>query len=170
MPLLNHNASTFTNCNYFQQKAIVVHYLSKLSKYQLLLNMPFHLSPIAMTNTSGNLLQQHASTIACNTPPPLSTLKFSRFNASTYTHFPKHTKQTLIFVNLTNHFVKNVINVKLMEMNCGKGRTINFIILDFLTILYGSMIVVGKYVVDMAPIDLASLRSCSTLVFFLPKL
>ncbi len=69
--------------------------------------MPFHLSPIATTNTSGNILQQHASTIACNTPPPLSTLKLSRFNASTYTHFPKHTKQTLNLVNLANHFVKN---------------------------------------------------------------
>jgi hypothetical protein len=50
----------------------------------------------------------------------------------------------------------------------------NFIILDFLAILYGSMIVMGKYVVGMALIDLASLSStmlsCSTLVFFLPKL
>jgi hypothetical protein len=72
-------------------------------------------------------------------------------------------------VNLANHFVKNVINNKLVEMNCGKRRTMNFIILDFLAILYGSMIVVGKYVIDMAPIDLANLSSvillCSTLIF-----
>ncbi len=141
MPLLNQNAFAFTSCNYFQQKAIFVHHLSKLSKYQLLLNMPFHLSPIATTNTSVNLLQQHASMIAYNTPPPPSTLKFSRLNASTYTHIPKHTKQTLIFVNLAYHFVKNVINVKLVEINYGKRRTRNFIILDFVAILYGSMIV-----------------------------
>jgi hypothetical protein len=86
--------------------------------------MPFHLSPIATTNMSGNILQQHVSTIACNTLPPTSTPKFSRFNASTYAYFPKYTKQTLIFVNLANHFVKNVKNVKLVEMNCGKRRTI----------------------------------------------
>ncbi len=53
-------------------------------------------------------------------------------------------------------------------------KVINFIILDFLAILFGSIIVVGKYVVDMALIDLASLSSimlsCSTLVYFLPKL
>jgi hypothetical protein len=77
-------------------------------------------------------------------------------------------------VNLANHFVKNVINVKLVEINYGKRRTRNFIILYFLAILYGSMIVVGKYVVDMAPIDLASLSStlilCSTLVFVLSKI
>jgi hypothetical protein len=67
-----------------------------------------------------------------------------------------------------------LINVKLVEMNCGKRRTRNFIILNVLAILYGSMIVVGKYVVDMAPINLASLSSimlsCSTLVYFLSKL
>ncbi len=70
--------------------------------------------------------------------------------------------------------MKNVINVKLVEMNYGKRRTRNFTILDFLAILYGSMIVMGKYVVDMAPIDLASLSSimlsCSTPMFFLSKL
>jgi hypothetical protein len=63
------------------------------------------------------------------------------------------------------------INVKLVEMNCGKRSTRNFIILNFLAIFYGSMTVLGKYVVNMAPIDLASLSSimlsCSTLVYFL---